>query len=618
MDKIKSVNPECLNKFFKKLDEISDNAEKIRIVDDLCKRINNGAIDIDKISDEDIMYIFNELEFNEGVSYEKIPADKIEYAADLWSEGYEPLRNFLINCMNNDIQTYACCSGHDIDILSKTKLCKPYIMFNLEDSNTIEYIKKICQDPYFKEIYFSRNKAKKITAIIKADDFYNRAQFFSNLESHIDSKDIILSSRSDAIDSIIDYLDSTKNKDSSEVYTFRYDAARNTFDIHRHNSRKTIATKVAVDDLQNFIGGSKELSDVRMKALADKSDLFNRSSNYVKQLILKAYQEGTIDINSMTEQDFDNYIKYIIENNIFKNNGNLELSDFIEEIQATENIYKEFSLDKIFQSLFDGKYGTDQGIFRDKDVREKMKPELMKEYNMSAFDTESLMEGIDSGVGACSYAAAANDIISYFRYRPNDFEKIFGFPLYTINSSGSYAINCARLLADMYIWFNTLENHGYLFYEYDKHKFEYTGLPFSRQNCVWIKTRDIKEWKHKPTIRDYLRSKRRYISCINEYCLWNKEAEAAWNLKFGNGVTLYIEKNNSNIRFIDMDSGETYISTFTWNEGDSHLVKVIGMTDTGFIVSTWGKRCLVLFEDLEKSKGFDVYTTEFLSYDNYT
>ena len=618
LDKIKSVNPECLNKFFKKLDEISDNAEKIRIVDDLCKRINNGAIDIDKISDEDIMYIFNELEFNEGVSYEKIPADKIEYAADLWSEGYEPLRNFLINCMNNDIQTYACCSGHDIDILSKTKLCKPYIMFNLEDSNTIEYIKKICQDPYFKEIYFSRNKAKKITAIIKADDFYNRAQFFSNLESHIDSKDIILSSRSDAIDSIIDYLDSTKNKDSSEVYTFRYDAARNTFDIHRHNSRKTIATKVAVDDLQNFIGGSKELSDVRMKALADKSDLFNRSSNYVKQLILKAYQEGTIDINSMTEQDFDNYIKYIIENNIFKNNGNLELSDFIEEIQATENIYKEFSLDKIFQSLFDGKYGTDQGIFRDKDVREKMKPELMKEYNMSAFDTESLMEGIDSGVGACSYAAAANDIISYFRYRPNDFEKIFGFPLYTINSSGSYAINCARLLADMYIWFNTLENHGYLFYEYDKHKFEYTGLPFSRQNCVWIKTRDIKEWKHKPTIRDYLRSKRRYISCINEYCLWNKEAEAAWNLKFGNGVTLYVEKNNSNIRFIDMDSGETYISTFTWNEGDSHLVKVIGMTDTGFIVSTWGKRCLVLFEDLEKSKGFDVYTTEFLSYDNYT
>ena len=615
LDKIKSVNPECLNKFFKELDGISDSKEKIRIVDALCKRINNGAIDIDKISDEDIMCIFNELEFNEGVSYEKIPADKIEYAADLWSEGYEPLRNFLINCMNNDIQTYACCSGHDIDILSKTKLCKPYIMFNLEDSNTIEYIKKICQDPYFKEIYFSRNKAKKITAIIKADDFYNRAQFFSNLESHIDSKDIILSSRSDAIDSIIDYLDSTKNKDSSEVYTFRYDAARNTFDIHRHNSRKTIATKVAVDDLQNFIGGSKELSDVRMKALADKSDLFNRSSNYVKQLILKAYQEGTIDINSMTEQDFDNYIKYIIENNIFKNNGNLELSDFIEEIQATENIYKEFSLDKIFQSLFDGKYGTDQGIFRDKDVREKMKPELMKEYNMSAFDTESLMEGIDSGVGACSYAAAANDIISYFRYRPNDFEKIFGFPLYTINSSGSYAINCARLLADMYIWFNTLENHGYLFYEYDKHKFEYTGLPFSRQNCVWIKTRDIKEWKHKPTIRDYLRSKRRYISCINEYCLWNKEAEAAWNLKFGNGVTLYVEKNNSNIRFIDMDSGETYIS---WNEGDSHLVKVIGMTDTGFIVSTWGKRCLVLFEDLEKSKGFDVYTTEFLSYDNYT
>lgn len=614
LDKIKSVNPECLNKFFKELDGISDSKEKIRIVDTLCKRINNGAIDIDKISDEDIMCIFNELEFNEGVSYEKIPADKIEYAADLWSEGYEPLRNFLINCMNNDIQTYACCSGHDIDILNCDKLHKPYIMFSLEDSNTIEYIKKICQDSYFKKICF-RNLDGKITVAIYGDDFYNRSQFFSNLESHIDSKDIILSSKSDAIDSIIDYLNSTKNKDLSEVYGFEYDAARNTFDIFSDYGTNEIATKVALNDLQNFIGGSKELSDVRMKVLANKSDLFNQSSNYVKQIILKAYQEGTIDINSMTGQDFNNYIKNIIENNIFKNNGNLELSDFIKEIQATEDLYKESSLDKIFQSLFDGKYGTDQGIFMNKDIRKKMKRELMKEYNMSAFDTEVLMKKLNS-IGACSYAAAANDIISYFRYKPNQFEKIFGFPLYTINSSGSYAINCARLLADMYIWFNSVENRGRLFYKEDG-KLKYYKIhnksDFSEQNYVWIKTSN-----GKPRIEDYIRSKSSYIACVNRYIngfdkniTKLKQAEVMRNLKNGNGVTLYIMKNNSKIRFIDMDTGKTYSSTFDWKEGNAHIVKVTGMTDTGFIVSTWGKRCLVPFEDLEKSKGFDVYATEF-------
>ena len=614
LDKIKSVNPECLNKFFKELDGISDNAEKIRIVDALCKRINNGAIDIDKISVEDIMHIFNELEFSKGVSYEKIPADKIEYAADLWSEGYEPLRNFLINCMNNDIQTYACCSGHDIDILNCDKLHKPYIMFSLEDSNTIEYIKKICQDSYFKKICF-RNLAGKITVAIYGDDFYNRSQFFSNLESHIDSKDIILSSKSDAIDSIIDYLNSTKNKDLSEVYGFEYDAARNTFDIFSDYGTNEIATKVALNDLQNFIGGSKELSDVRMKVLANKSDLFNQSSNYVKQIILKAYQEGTIDINSMTGQDFNNYIKNIIENNIFKNNGNLELSDFIKEIQATEDLYKESSLDKIFQSLFDGKYGTDQGIFMNKDIRKKMKRELMKEYNMSAFDTEVLMKKLNS-IGACSYAAAANDIISYFRYKPNQFEKIFGFPLYTINSSGSYAINCARLLADMYIWFNSVENGGRLFYKEDgklKYYKIYNKSDFSEQNYVWIKTSN-----GKPRIEDYIRSKSSYIACVNRYIngfdkniTKLKQAEVMRNLKNGNGVTLYIMKNNSKIRFIDMDTGKTYSSTFDWKEGNAHIVKVTGMTDTGFIVSTWGKRCLVPFEDLEKSKGFDVYATEF-------
>jgi len=614
LDKIKSVNPECLNKFFKELDGISDSKEKIRIVDTLCKRINNGAIDIDKISVEDIMRIFNELEFSKGVSYEKIPADKIEYAADLWSEGYEPLRNLLINCMNNDIQTYACCSGHDIDILNCDKLHKPYIMFSLEDSNTIEYIKKICQDSYFKKICF-RNLDGKITVAIYGDDFYNRSQFFSNLESHIDSKDIILSSKSDAIDSIIDYLNSTKNKDLSEVYGFEYDAARNTFDIFSDYGTNEIATKVALNDLQNFIGGSKELSDVRMKVLANKSDLFNQSSNYVKQIILKAYQEGTIDINSMTGQDFNNYIKNIIENNIFKNNGNLELSDFIKEIQATEDLYKESSLDKIFQSLFDGKYGTDQGIFMNKDIRKKMKRELMKEYNMSAFDTEVLMKKLNS-IGACSYAAAANDIISYFRYKPNQFEKIFGFPLYTINSSGSYAINCARLLADMYIWFNSVENGGRLFYKEDgklKYYKIYNKSDFSEQNYVWIKTSN-----GKPRIEDYIRSKSSYIACVNRYIngfdkniTKLKQAEVMRNLKNGNGVTLYIMKNNSKIRFIDMDTGKTYSSTFDWKEGNAHIVKVTGMTDTGFIVSTWGKRCLVPFEDLEKSKGFDVYATEF-------
>lgn len=602
LDKIKSVNPECLNKFFKELDGISDSKEKIRIVDTLCKRINNGAIDIDKISVEDIMHIFNELEFSKGVSYEKIPADKIEYAADLWSEGYEPLRNLLIKCMNNDIQTYACCSGHDIDILNCDKLHKPYIMFSLEDSNTIEYIKKICQDSYFKKICF-RNLDGKITVAIYGDDFYNRSQFFSNLESHIDSKDIILSSKSDAIDGIIDYLNSTKNKDLSEVYGFEYDAARNTFDIFSDYGTNEIATKVALNDLQNFIGGSKELSDVRMKVLANKSDLFNQSSNYVKQIILKAYQEGTIDINSMTGQDFNNYIKNIIENNIFKNNGNLELSDFIKEIQATEDLYKESSLDKIFQSLFDGKYGTDQGIFMNKDIRKKMKRELMKEYNMSAFDTELLMKRLDS-VGACSYAAAANDIISFFRYKPNQFEKVFGFPLYKKNSSESYAMNCARLLADMYIWFNSAENGGKLFYK-ENGKLKCSKPDFSEQKSVSYTN-------GKYIIGEYVHSKSRDIRCVIKsfdgmYKDMNELKDfVKAELRDEGEVTLAIRKQNSEIRFIDMDTGKTYVSTFDWNEHGGHAVKVTGMTDTGFIVSTWGKRCLVPFEDLQKSGGFTV------------
>lgn len=41
----------------------------------------------------------------------------------------------------------------------------------------------------------------------------------------------------------------------------------------------------------------------------------------------------------------------------------------------------------------------------------------------------------------------------------------------------------------------------------------------------------------------------------------------------------------------------TYMTTDDWNEGGGHGVCITGVTNKHFIVSSWGKRTLIPFED---------------------
>lgn len=83
--------------------------------------------------------------------------------------------------------------------------------------------------------------------------------------------------------------------------------------------------------------------------------------------------------------------------------------------------------------------------------------------------------------------------------------------------------------------------------------------------------------------------------------------EALERMSKGEQISLGIEKYNSPIRFIDMKTGKVICSTFNWNEGGGHAVKVTKVRDDGFIVSTWGKQCLVPFSDLQQSGAFATF-----------
>ncbi len=85
-------------------------------------------------------------------------------------------------------------------------------------------------------------------------------------------------------------------------------------------------------------------------------------------------------------------------------------------------------------------------------------------------------------------------------------------------------------------------------------------------------------------------------------------------MKMGAELQLGISATDKNIRFYDIDNGgQCFTSTFNWSEGGGHATKITGLCKEGFIVSTWGKRCVVTFDDLQKSGGFNVFYTNFFT-----
>ena len=83
---------------------------------------------------------------------------------------------------------------------------------------------------------------------------------------------------------------------------------------------------------------------------------------------------------------------------------------------------------------------------------------LQNKYGMNKKTASTIMSAIDSK-GACSYASAANDIVAHYKDFPQEFEKIFGFPLYK-EINGVEVINDKELLADLYIFANSNRVNG--------------------------------------------------------------------------------------------------------------------------------------------------------------
>ena len=335
-----------------------------------------------------------------------------------------------------------------------------------------------------------------------------------------------------------------------------------------------------------------------------------------------------------------------------------DLRNFVQQI------YKEkFStVEDLFIDTYNirNKYGVDQGIFKDMycwytaDGRKinwrgidaysrqgtklrkvanqeymEFKNILTKEYNFSYMDASKVIAGIDS-IGACSYADVANNIFGEFKNNPEEFKKRFGFNMFKKDGS----LNDTRLLADLYVFANSSENGGNLFftdvngkkYVNQNYQKDFNGNFKFDQQIYFSSTGGMNE----ELIQKYLKDKSCSIKTKNIYVQDNwkftkngyaknitkkemnrikktarEEIDKGKQLSLG----IYVTQGKP-IRMIDYDTKTIIETTDTWGEGGGHALKITGMNNEGFIVSTWGMKALVPFEDLKNAGSFTVMSSE--------
>ena len=243
-----------------------------------------------------------------------------------------------------------------------------------------------------------------------------------------------------------------------------------------------------------------------------------------------------------------------------------------------------------------------------------LKNMVIDRYNMSAKDAAKIISALDS-VGACSYAEIANELFTFFKDIPDEFEKYFGFPLYVEGENGLININDKELLLDMYIFINSEVNGGYLIGT-DKSGNNYikSGMIDGMFGRYWLKSENAQRYMsgadgvNAILVNKYLKSKGypgRYttevINSVDENVEINAlKSEIKQSMESGEAVSIGLRsKTDRPINFVDIDKGEIYNNTLSWGEGSGHAVCVTGVREDGIVISSWGKKFLLMDSDLD-------------------
>ena len=261
---------------------------------------------------------------------------------------------------------------------------------------------------------------------------------------------------------------------------------------------------------------------------------------------------------------------------------------------------------------------------RDNEEYMRLKDKLKNTYGFDSYEASVIISSVDN-TGACSYASVCNEIFSYFKNDPVAFKNQFGFDMFRI-VDGKKTLNSTELLLDMYVNANMKEYGGNFFIKQLDGTYSISrGYLGNEVDPLGRRLLDTKEQvylgtsigKNNEFINKYLSSKSlKYNSymCFKSNSADNKEAfedllrNISSDIENGNGSINYsmgIYKTDKQINMISLE-GKYNCSTFNWNEGGGHATYITGLTNDGFVVSSWGEKYLIPYNDILNSGSVDI------------
>jgi len=336
---------------------------------------------------------------------------------------------------------------------------------------------------------------------------------------------------------------------------------------------------------------------------------------------------------SITNEQAEKLIEEFKGQDLTKSEVKATLLERIKKSDAKVIIDVSYREIERFFSLFDD-FGADQGfltrqVFSDMIYNQmslgtpefkRLKKKLMQQ-GFTEYSAEMIIKGLDSK-GACSYAAIANGIFATYRNNPSAFEKTFGYSMYTTNSKGKTILNTGELLLDMYTYMNNEAHGGSMFRNNSNGTISVISI--SNERDVFNRPKmDAKNQQYlsyrgyginSTAIESFLKSKKDYLSLNTNSIIQYGQRITTNNqmntlahtvmaeLEHGNNVQLDIWDNKGKaIVMHPMTPGAPSDTTAVW-EGGGHAVAVVGVTNYGFVVSSWGYKYLITYSDLMKKK----------------
>lgn len=355
-----------------------------------------------------------------------------------------------------------------------------------------------------------------------------------------------------------------------------------------------------VNKLVNELGNNTFYSDIDIVAAYKNGDLS------LREFIVNEFLGGEQIISS---QFVSNYLGgYVYD----ATTGKYKIINSLELIEGIQN--KLASAINLFESARGNKaeldFGVDQHVAANILYTEygyDVINTIAAKYNASIEDVKSIMNVLDS-VGACSYANVCNEIFMLYKNRPDLFKSHFGYDMYNQNGE----LNTAKLLTDLYIYSNTSNTTGGRLFEIDVNG-NLKIIPGSKiESQQYLSNTNkgmnitiINGFLEKNNSSFRLSSER--VVKLGEYNLTINQAKLVQELKNrllkGELLSLHERSEGKEIVFENLDNPleERKKTTHNWGEGGGHATTIIGITENGLIISSWGNKYLIKFSDLDSN-----------------